>query len=491
MRIRLTSRWVLGYSSGDHALIENGEVIVVDDAVERVGPLSESGCDRTYSYGDSLIAPGFIDLNALADADCTILRYDGSSAKSRTIWSREYAERSRDVLSRAEQLRSAQAAFAQLLLAGITTALPVTSLLHRAWAETEDEFVQIAELADGLGIRLFLGPSYRSAVNVIEADGAIGQRIDEECGFRGLREAVRFVERVQARAHPLVRGLLVPSTIETCSDALLRETSAAATDLDVPFRLHCCQSQMEAELVWKRSGQTSIGLLRALGVLGPRALLPHALDLGGPRADPDLVEDDVDAFAQSGAVVVHCPLVVGRGGRRLGALGALLARGVLIGLGTDTAPPDMLMNLQIGVAMARCDASAAAASPAEFLRSATLHGAKALGREDLGRLQPGSAADIVVWDLSGLDVKPVHDPVQALFLMPPGRRARDVFVAGRRVVRDARVIDVDEEALGADLQAIFTKLRAAYPERHPGGSPWSEMFPSTFPSRTFAMGQQL
>ena len=173
------------------------------------------------------------------------------------------------------------------------------------------------------------------------------------------------------------------------------------------------------------------------------------------------------------------------------ALGTLLDRGVLIGLGTDTAPPDMLMNLQIGVAMARSDASAAAAGPAEFLRSATLHGAKALGREDLGRLQPGSAADIVVWNLDHLDVKPVHDPIQALFLMPPGRRARDVFVAGRQVVRDSRVLDVDEEALGADLQTIFTKLRAAYPERHPDGAHWSEMFPSTFPSRAFTTGQQL
>src|SRR5215213_9892756 len=121
MRIRLTSRWVLGYSNGDHALLENGEVIVADDVVERVGPRTEQECDRTYAYGDALIAPGFIDLNALADADCTILSYDGAGAKPRTLWSRAYVERSRDVLSRAEQLSSAQAAFSQLLLAGITT----------------------------------------------------------------------------------------------------------------------------------------------------------------------------------------------------------------------------------------------------------------------------------------------------------------------------------------------------------------------------------
>src|SRR5688500_6012812 len=111
MRIRLTSRWVLGYSNGDHALLENGEVIVADEVVERVGPRTEQECDRAYAYGDALIAPGFIDLNALADADCTILRFDSAVAKTRTLWSREYSERSRDVLSRAEQLRAVKAAF--------------------------------------------------------------------------------------------------------------------------------------------------------------------------------------------------------------------------------------------------------------------------------------------------------------------------------------------------------------------------------------------
>jgi hypothetical protein len=88
-------------------------------------------------------------------------------------------------------------------------------------------------------------------------------------------------------------------------------------------------------------------------------------------------------------------------------------------------------------------------------------------------------------------VRPFQDPIQALFLMPPGRRARDVFVAGRQVVRDARLTGVDEDALGADLQAIFDKLRGAYPERDPGGSPWPTMFPSTFPSRGIAVGHQL
>ena len=249
---------------------------------------------------------------------------------------------------------------------------------------------------------------------------------------------------------------------------------------------------LEAELIWKRSGRTSIGLLQSLGVISSRALLPHAVDLGGPQADPVLVDHDIDALARSGGVVVHCPLVVGRGGKRLHALGTLLARGVLVGLGTDTAPPDMLMNLQMGVAMARCGASVGGRS---VPRSSSGRRPWTEPRRSGGRISAGSSRAqrriSCVWDLSSLDVRPFHDPIQALFLMPPGRRARDVFVAGRQVVRDARLTGVDEDALGADLQAIFDKLRGAYPERDPDGSPWPTMFPSTFPSRGIAVGHQL
>jgi cytosine/adenosine deaminase-related metal-dependent hydrolase len=278
-----------------------------------------------------------------------------------------------------------------------------------------------------------------------------------------------------------VSGLLVPSTIETCSDELLLRTAAAAESLSIPFRLHCCQSVAEADLMWLRSRKSSIAHLRDLGILSERALLPHAIHLGGPQAGPGLVEADRVALRESGAVVVHCPLVVGRSGRRLESFAAFRDEGILIGIGTDTAPPNMLMNLQMGLAMARIGDSRAT-GPEDYFRAATLGGADALRRPDLGRLASGSSADIVVWDLSSLEVQPVHDPLEALFLMPPGR-ARHVWVAGRQVVQEGSVVGVDESALAGSMQAIFDRLRASFSERHRSAQAWPDLFPSSFPAR--------
>lgn len=459
-------------------LFEDGEVVFDGPSVIHAGHRTDLQAARHEALGDALIAPGFVDLNALADVDTTILSFGGRSPAGAKMWSARYAALSRDVLAPDQIVTGARGAFCQLLLSGITTALPVTSLLFRRWAESGSEFDAIADLADELGIRLFLGPSFRSFVNVEDNDGALGQRADEAAGLAGLADAVAFIERSHGSRGGLVSGLLVPSTIETCSDELLLKTASAADALDVPFRLHCCQSQTEADMMWGRSGKSSIVHLRDLDVLSDRALLPHAIHLGGPKGDPGLMRAGHAALRDAGAVVVHCPLVVGRGGRRLESFTAFRDAGIRMGMGTDTAPPNMLMNLQLGLATARM-ADRGTVGPGEYFRAATIGGADALRRPDLGRLTAGSSADIVAWDLSSLEAQPVHDPIEALFLMPPGR-AKHVWVAGRRVVQDSAVAGVDERSLAQSMQEVFKILRKSFSERHRRGHAWQDLFPPPF-----------
>lgn len=462
---KLTAKWVLDGTGDVHRLITEGEILFEGDTILHVGPRSEQRADRTTDCGRALIAPGFVDLNALADVDTTILGVGSPRNPQDTAWSRVYAEGGRrDLLTPAERETSVRIVFSQLLSSGITTALPVTSLLFREWAESAEEFRAIARIGQEMGLRLCLGPSFRSAVNVVEEDGSFGQYRREDLGEAGLEDAIAFIRACKTMG-PLVTGLLVPSTIDTCSDDLIRATAEAARDLGVPFRLHCCQSLREAEIIWERSGRSSIAHLAELGVLVPNALLPHAVDLGGPEARADLVAADIDLLAETGATVVHCPLVIGRGGRRLESFGDFRERGISIGFGTDTAPPNMLMNLQMGLAMGRVGGKEET-EPAALYHAATIGGADAIGRPDLGRLAPGKRADIVVWNMADPSVQPIFDPLEALFLMPPGCRARHVWVGGAQSVADFSPTSALPDDPASEIETIFQKLLDSFEDRN-------------------------
>ena len=228
----------------------------------------------------------------------------------------------------------------------------------------------------------------------------------------GLKQATRFIRDFDGSHGGLVRAMLAPDRIETCTPALLEGTAEVARETGVPVRLHCCQSRYEVELVERLRGVSPYRWLKQLGLLGPGAVLPHGIYLA---------PGDLDLLAESGAAIVHCPVVFARDGEALRSFASYLARGVTIALGTDTAPPDLVDNMRQGLNICRVVEGHAAASAADFYNAATLGGAKALGRDDIGRLQPGAQADITVFDLSGFHLGPLLDPVKTMVLAGTGR----------------------------------------------------------------------
>jgi cytosine/adenosine deaminase-related metal-dependent hydrolase len=186
---------------------------------------------------------------------------------------------------------------------------------------------------------------------------------------------------------------MAPDRIETCTSELLRRTAAAARELDVPVRLHCCQSKIEYDMVVAQHGLSPPEWLDSLGFLAPHVLLPHGTWVSGSRGI-DRPGRDLEIIAASGATIVHCPLVSARGGRTLDTFASYRRLGVRIGMGTDTWPPDMVLNLQLGLMLSRVmDGDAASPRAEDMFDAATIGGADALGRPDLGRLMPGAQAD--------------------------------------------------------------------------------------------------
>jgi cytosine/adenosine deaminase-related metal-dependent hydrolase len=310
---------------------------------------------------------------------------------------------------------------------------------------------------------------------------------DEAEGERGLDGAIRFVERWDGSFEGRVRGLLAPARIETQTPELLVRTRESAARLGVPVRLHAAQSHEEVALLSERYDARPVEVLDRLGLLGPGLMVPHCWAVDGHSSTGGsgaAAGEDVRRLAETGTTVVFCPIVCGRYGIVLESFDSYRRAGVRMGIGTDTFPPDVLHALDLGSALTKAvEHDHTAGSVADLFRAATLGGAAALGRPDLGRLAVGAKADLVVVGLDDLRLGPIEDPIRSIVAHGGGRDVRHVVVDGRFVVRDGAVPGLDARAMRARAQRFFDDYRASFTERDALRRPVGTLMPPSFPVR--------
>lgn len=205
--------------------------------------------------------------------------------------------------------------------------------------------------------------------------------------------------------------------------------------------------QVDVRRAAERYGRRPLELLRDWGWLEPGVTIAHLCEI---------TPAEIAAVAASGVTVTHapgCDLPMGWG---LAPAGALLDAGVVVGLGTSGGGSNDAGHLlaDARLALQVSPLSGRPLTALECLTMATRGSAIGLGRPELGWLEPGAAADLNVYDLGGVADAGVADPVAGLLWASPGRRPRDVAVAGRVVVRDGTLTAGDERALAASLRAV-------------------------------------
>ena len=483
MKTKVSARFVIGYQDKDHVVYENGELVYENEQVIFIGHNYPGECDEHIQAGNAIVSPGFVDLNALADIDTTVMNYDQPSHISSGMgWSQDYLQAGpREIATPEEEAFKYRYALTQLVFNGITTALPVTSLIYKQWAETKSEFERVVDIAIDLGLRVYLGPSYRSGVNIIRPDGTRTRYWDEKAGMEGLQDAVDFIRQYDGANQGMIRGLLVPSTIETCTPDLLVQTKRNSDELNVPIRLHAAQSYREFQYIQADFQKTPIQHLHALGFLGARTIIPHAVYVNGySRADcgdgPDL-----QILRDTHTIVAHCPFAIARGGSAMESFERFKHLGIRMGMGTDCYPSDMLMNLRLGSMMCRfVENSHDVASTADMYRAATLWGANALNRPDLGRLTPGGKADFFIASLDGFHIGQVDDPIRTLVLYCNNTDIQTVVINGKKVMENRSIANLNQEEYSQRAQAYYQKLKNSFSERDYLKRPPEVLFPDGF-----------
>ncbi len=163
------------------------------------------------------------------------------------------------------------------------------------------------------------------------------------------------------------------------------------------------------------------------------------------------------------------------------SFGRYIRAGVNLAMGTDTFPPDMFQNILIGSSMAKLvGRSIADCTLADFFRAATLGGAQALGRNDLGRLAPGAKADLVIIDLGDFHFGLMDDPLRTLLISARGNDVKTSIINGRVVMRDRQIEGIDFDALQQQGQAYYEKMKRGYLERDYQHLPREVLFKPSF-----------
>ena len=162
MKTKIIGSYVVGYENGDHVIYRDGEVIYEKDKILSVGKRTDQPADELIDATGHIVSPGFIDLDALVDFDHGILDVVVNPDEKKGFHMNADRFRTRDYLSREDNQLKSRLSFAQLIRNGITTGMPIAGDGLRSWAETYEEMADNVQIAKEIGIRMYLGPSYRT-----------------------------------------------------------------------------------------------------------------------------------------------------------------------------------------------------------------------------------------------------------------------------------------------------------------------------------------
>jgi cytosine/adenosine deaminase-related metal-dependent hydrolase len=414
--------------------IHRGSILVRGDAIEAVGPAANvrREADEVIDLTGQVVLPGLVNSHhhmfqsltraVPAGQDCELF---GWLSAHYPLWCRLTPEMIRV---------SALTAMAELMLSGCTTASDHLYLYPNG-IRIDDEI----DAAQEIGIRFH--PT-RGGMSMGESSGGLPpDRLceREDAILRAMQRAIETFDDPSPRS--MLRIGVAPCSPFTVTEDLMREASRLARAHRVRMHTHLAENARDVEFSRVRFGKDPVSYARDLGWLGDDVWHAHCVHVD---------DAGITAFAGTGTGVAHCPTSNMRLASGIAPIVKMRRAGVRIGLGVDGSASndggDLLgearqaMLLQ-RVAHAHGDGPSAMTAR-EALGLATRGGAAVLGRDDIGQIAPGFAADIVAFDLDAIGYAGQHDAVAALVFCAPAKVAWSM-INGRIVVADGRLTTID------------------------------------------------
>jgi len=448
----VAGRYVLGMRDGAQALLRDHYVYVDGTKIEAVTRDAPAAGTPVVRYEHGLVIPGFVNLHAHCirgglfrgipdDLDLhpyvpklvynVLLPLTGVAAKELSP----------------EELRAVSAlGMIDLIKGGTTTLMDM-------WHHGQDVFFDVA---GELGLRTVGAPFIMSASNArLGTDGYPVWDFGND-GHAQLAKSIALFKARDEGTEGLAQVAIGPHATDTCLPDLLRDCRQVADELDCRITTHFAQTREELALLRQRYDMGAAEYARHAGLLGDRVVLAHA----GCATDADLGH-----LAATGTHVANCAFTFMREGVSF-PYTRFAKAGINTGIGTDSHGMDLLGEIRVTGLLSKQYAQTAHAGTAyELLRATTLSGAKALGRPELGRIEAGAKADLLVYDLFRPHLQPVWDPVKNLVWKGNAGDLVYSMIHGRPVVQDGRLLTMDEAAVMKSAAAAARKIWAIGEQR--------------------------
>ncbi|MDQ3096945.1 MAG: amidohydrolase family protein [Chloroflexota bacterium] len=419
----------------DGARAERGDVLIVGSRIEDVGRVEPLPDSEIIDASGCYVMPGLVQVHVHlvqtlmrgAAEDLPLLDW-----LRRRIWPLEAAH------DEASLRASVRLGLHELLTTGTTCVLDMGT--------SHGGDVVAEELASS-GIRARFGQA------MMDAGDGVPQRLLESTRA-SLDASAELKKRWDGRGNGRIGYAYAPRFALSCTRELLEAVAALSRMTGTLVHTHSNENADERVLIETATGRAPVAYLEEVGLLSARAVVAHGVHLD---------DAELRILAETGASIAHCPSSNLKLGSGIADVPRLRAARVTVGLGADGAACsnrlDGFQEARLAALLARSRGSASALSAGDVLLMATRDGARALRLDDVGSLQAGFRADLVIID--GERLAPGGDPATRIVFGGGSRGVRDVLVHGELLVREGRPTRYDP----AEVVARANEARSALSAR--------------------------
>lgn len=406
--------------------ILKADILIKDDVIKEIGENIQTDADEKIDASGLTVIPGLIQshihltqvlFRGLAD-DLELLDW-----LKKRIWPLEAAH------TFESNSISARLGIAELIMGGTTSIIDMGTVNH-----TE----AICQAVKDTGYRAVVGKC------MMDHGSGLPKGLMENTSG-SVKESTRLMEKWHHAANGRIKYAFTPRFVVSCSEELLLKVSDISSENDIMVHTHASENRGEIALVEQERGMRNVAYLKKLGLTGENLVLAHCIWLD---------DEEMKILADTGTKIAHCPGSNLKLASGIAKIPELLEMGANVSLAADGAPCNnnlsMFTEMRHAALIQKARLLSPTALPAhEVFEMATLGGAKAMGMEkELGSLEPGKKADIVLIDLEKAHTSPTvnRDPVSRLVYSATAQDVHTTIINGKVLMenRELNTIDIEE-----------------------------------------------